>query len=269
MYREDEIPRRSVRRRMSENHTNGFWGAVVVGIISAVGSRQQQIAAEKAARRGRGLSAAGEKSLAELMVTAEEWDERYDELYAPIEKGLAEDVAAGPDYEEVGGQAATDVTLSYDKQRQAEERRFQRYGIDPSSGRSAEDVGRDKARTEVMAKNVAYGREEDKDWARKMAFTQMGRRLESGAADIRAGAASGFRSFAGLSAAQSTESAASASRLAGATGKFIGQAVDQYRAPSSEYTSGYGIDDTNDQSAWAGDFGGEQTAYGEDIWADA
>jgi len=218
---------RNRRKIDPELSRNCFWGAAIGAAASVIGGNAARGQANKMARKaGKQYEQAGEQYDL-LGGYADDWMSRYDELYAPIEQGLAEQVQAGPDYEGVGGRAATDTTLAYDRAQQGEQRRLQRYGIDPSMGRGQTGSELDRARTEVMAKNRAYDREEDKDWARKMTFTQMGRGLEAGAAGIREGIAGGRQNMGGSYMGASADAGARAGSLYGMAGGALSTMINQ------------------------------------------
>lgn len=158
------------------------WVAAAVGVASAVsGGNEAKWARgdqERARLRQYGLAER------ELEMAEEQWD-RFKEYYAPVEEALSEEAMEGPQYEKAEGQAIADTEMAYDKIKDERERTMGRYGIDPSSGRYADIEGeesRNKAKSEILARNVAREQEDDKTWSRKFAFSQMGRGLQSAAA---------------------------------------------------------------------------------------
>ncbi len=226
MFKEKVTMRRNAGRIL--RHANNFVvdelfiGALVLGAGAAISGSMSSAKASRNARAGAEEQfALADAQYENLAQTAQQWRDRYNEMYAPIEQGLADKVAQGPDYERVAGRVAADVSLAYDKSQAAEERRLQRYGIDPSSGRSTAYRGLDKARSEVMAKNTAYYQENDRDWARKMAFTNMGRGLESAAAGLTGQIAGGYRNMGATYLGQAQSAEQQAGRMAGAAGGMI------------------------------------------------
>lgn len=134
----------------------GFWGAVIGAVIGAgaslYGGGKAQRAADRETRRRRELEERQLKiSEAEEARSAELFD-FYGEVYQPIERELGRSVLEDkyrPDVE--AGLAVADVERSAQTQRDIDERRLQRVGVDPSSGRY---VGTERARglREVLGK---------------------------------------------------------------------------------------------------------------------
>ena len=206
---------------------NFYWIKYVqagLAIMGALGGAQSAGQAGGATGTGEEFLGKAGDEFGDISSQADKWLSRYDELYQPIERGLAERVAEGPQYARAEGEATADVAMSFDKARQIEERRMQRYGLDPSTGRYRSrgrqyDLGR--AASEVGARNIARRQEEDRDWARRMAFTRMGRGLETSAVGAKATAGAGYgaigRQYFGLA----DKYGQSAGRGFGAAGRML------------------------------------------------
>lgn len=98
-------------------------------------------------------------------------------LYDPLEEQILERAQEGPDYEGAMARSDADVTQAFDRQRGMEERRRQRFGVNPSSGRTmAEErrLGTEETAQRVMGRQRARDIEDDRDWARKLAAMGMG-----------------------------------------------------------------------------------------------
>lgn len=207
-----------------ELSTNSFLHQIIGIGLSLLGGGASAGKANAATQKGEeNLGLAGQ-NFADISSQADEWLSRYDELYRPIERGLAERVQEGPKYERAEGIATADTAMAFDKARQIEDRRLQRYGIDPSSGRYRSrgrqyDLGR--ATTEVQARNTARRQEEDLDWARKMTFTKMGRGLETAAVGAKGVAGSGYSGVGGRYFGLADKYGSSAGRGFSTAGKIL------------------------------------------------
>lgn len=134
----------------------GFWGQIIGAVIGAgvslYGGKKAQSAADKESARRLELE---ERQLAISEAEegrASELFDFYGEVYQPIERELGRSVLEDkyrPDVE--AGLAIADVERSAELQRGIDERRLQRVGVDPSSGRY---VGSERARglREVLGK---------------------------------------------------------------------------------------------------------------------
>lgn len=219
MYEEPE--KRHSRKIDPELKRNCFWGKAISTAASIMGGNAAAGAAKRLTKKGGKQYAKAGESYDLLGGMAEDWLARYTELYEPIERGLAEKVQEGPDYEGVQGRAATDVSMAYDKADEAEQRRLSRYGIDPSQGRSDTASELDRARSEVGAKERGYTQEEDRDWARKMTFTNMGRGLEAGAAGAYGQIAGGYKGMGDSYLGRAADAQQQASSMYQTAGKAI------------------------------------------------
>lgn len=93
-------------------------------------------------------------------------------LYDPLEEGLIDLAAAGPDYATAEARSDADVAQAYGLMRDQERRRQHRYGVNPSSGRTSameRRIGNEEALARVYGRNRARMQEDDKDWSRRMA----------------------------------------------------------------------------------------------------
>lgn len=197
-----------------------FWGAVAGALISSYSAKK----ASKAGAKATGSQSYLANTQADI--AKEQWS-RFQDIYGPVEEALGEEVQEGPDY----GKTSTDVARAFDKNRGITERRMGRYGIDPSSGRFAgmeQEYGIQRARGEVDAMN----REEDKQFARRLAFTQTGRGIPATAMAGLSRASSSFGNIAEMYNKQATSSG-------GAAGYWAGKAIDSYKGRESQ---DYGMD---------------------------
>lgn len=98
-------------------------------------------------------------------------------MYDPLEGEVLDLARAGPDYARAESISDADVASTFATGRGQEERRQRRYGVNPYSGRSAEQ-GRRNQNAEALAKvggrASARAREDDKDWSRRVAALGMG-----------------------------------------------------------------------------------------------
>jgi hypothetical protein len=102
---------------------------------------------------------------------------REEGLLDPIQEGLVERAAAGPDYEGAISRSDADVEQAYGLTRAEEQRRMDRYGINPASGKASSisrRVGNAKALAKVYGRSKARRDEDDRDWARKIAVLGTG-----------------------------------------------------------------------------------------------
>ena len=93
-------------------------------------------------------------------------------LLDPVQEGIIERANAGPDFEGAAARSDADVSQSFGLAREAENRRQQRYGINPASGRSTESnvrSGNSEALARAHGRNRSRLQEDDRDWARKIA----------------------------------------------------------------------------------------------------
>jgi len=209
-----------------------FWGQIIGSALSALGSAESGRKAGEAHATGKEFLKKYEGNLESMNQIADTWMKRYQDLgYGEIEEGLAERVREGPDIAGAEGEAAADVAQVYDKEAGMRERRLKRYGIDPGSGRfrgGMREIGLDRAKAEVMARNKAREEAKDKDWSRKLAFTQMGRGLEAGSADLYGSAGKGYQAIGDEYSGMSGDYAKSAGRGMATAGKLFSGAMSSW-----------------------------------------
>jgi len=103
--------------------------------------------------------------------------ERERGLFDPIQEGIAELAQKGPDYAGAASRSDADVAQTFGVARESAERKQRSFGVNPYSGRSAENSRRG-FNQEALAKVGGRARsrivEDDKDWSRRIAAMGMG-----------------------------------------------------------------------------------------------
>jgi len=103
--------------------------------------------------------------------------DREEGLLDPIQEGLIARANEGPDYEGAVGRSDADVSQAYGVERGKEQRRMDRYGVNPSSGKAgsiSRRLGTSEALAKVHGRNKARMQEDDRDWAKKIAVLGTG-----------------------------------------------------------------------------------------------
>jgi hypothetical protein len=216
------------------------WGAVVAAGIGAVSAHQQQQSAEEAAMMG-ATATQQQYDIADrqTQIAEEQW-ERFKNTFAPIEDEIARIAMEKPDYQGAEGRATADIEMAYGKTAEQRGRELGRYGMDPSMGRARsrrEAEYRDKAKSEVLARNLAREQEEDKAWSRKFTASQLGRNLP---AESRAGMSAASRGYGAVANRQyglADQYGRGASRGYQAAGYWGGRAAQNWGGGSGSGTT--------------------------------
>ena len=171
--------------------------------------------------------------------------DRARDLYDPLEQGMVERAAEGPDYEGAMARSDADVAQSYGMARQQDSRFRSRYGINVASG-AAQAMNRRSSNAEALAKvsgrQYARDSEDDRDWARKMAAIGAGNmRNVSPNTNLSQLGVSGQSGVLGNMAQQSASSASAGYGLAGS---LAADAVDSYRNRRPPVRAGAGASST-------------------------
>ena len=136
---------------------------------------QAQAARDKAAEYSeQQLAIAGESREAQQAYLDSE-NERYDSLYAPIEQGIAEDLAGGPNTAEQAAIAANDYGNQFDVSIDARNRQQLRQGVNYRPGSSAARLQSDNDAYEraagiATAQTNARREEDDRHFLQSTAF---------------------------------------------------------------------------------------------------
>jgi hypothetical protein len=177
--------------------------------------------------------------------------ERERGLLDPIQEGIVQLAQAGPDYETAMGRSDADVAQSYGLQRDMEQRRQSKYGINPASGVAASESrrsGNEEALARIHGRSRARKSEDDQDWARKFAAFGTGNISNAQAGgNLSQLGVSGQSGVLGSMAASSAANASGAYQL---SGKLFADAQDTFSS-NNDYSAGpTGSPDYDDYSYW-------------------
>lgn len=115
----------------------------------------------------------GEEQRAALSGEIDQADQRWAELYAPMERQLVDDLNRGPDTEGEAALAASRFGTDFDASAEAAERRARAYGIQPGSEqmrRTRDENTYNRARGIAESANTARRAEDDSHFLKQSAF---------------------------------------------------------------------------------------------------
>jgi hypothetical protein len=155
-------------------------------------------------------------------------------LLDPVQEGIVGLAMQGPDYEGATSRSDADVSQAYGMQREQEQRRRQRYGINPASGVETSEnrrFGNSEALARVGGRNRARMQEDDRDWARKIAAYGTGNNQNSQpSSTLQQLGVSGAGGVYGQMAGNEMQNASGAYQFAGS---MFADAMDRWGAPQS------------------------------------
>ena len=151
----------------------------------------QEIYAANAPARERAEQRANEVSDLQMeytrsaMAQADEGQDRYNKIYAPIEDGLVADAKSWDSdarRESEAGKAITDVRTQFNAAQAQQDANLKSMGVNPSDGRygqMAQQSTTQQALAEAGAANQARANVEQQGWARRMDAAALGRGVVS------------------------------------------------------------------------------------------
>lgn len=160
--------------------------------------------------------------------------DRERELIDPIQEGIIDRAAKGPDTEGAMARSDADVSQTYGIERDKMRRRESRYGVNPASGRAGAEERRfsnAEALAKVAGRNKARLQEDDRDWARKIAALGTGNMRDARPNQnlTQLGPSGQAGAYGGAAASQG----ANASAAFGLSGSLMADAVNRYDASNT------------------------------------
>lgn len=138
------------------------------------GRLADQARAKSEGFQSQALGIADERRTAEQRLLNEE-SSRFDNIYAPMENSIADQLNAGPRMDEQAEIAGSNFSNEYDASIAAREREEQRMGVNHRAGSSAsrmrgENDAYNRARGMADTQNIARREEDDRHFLRKSQF---------------------------------------------------------------------------------------------------